>query len=164
MINYEGRQIIKVLIADDDERIMRCYQQAFAEDDTTESMRALDELSAELFEPDLDADLSPKFSLATCNQGQDAVSLAEEAVAAGEPFDVIILDVRMPPGISGVDAGRKIRLFDPNAQIVFVSGYSDMSLDEMRRIIPPASKLHFVAKPLSFTKLADDVIAMFADS
>jgi CheY-like chemotaxis protein len=63
----------------------------------------------------------------------------------------------MPPGINGLEAGRSIRKLDPHVPIVFVSGYSDVSKDELMQSVPPASRLHYFSKPLSFSSLAHDV-------
>ena len=151
---------IKVLIADDDERILECYRDAFSGSSPTQEMRALDALSAELFEPaDIVAE-NPKFEVVACSQGIEAVSLAKQAAASGQPFDVIILDVRMPPGIDGVEAGSQIRELDPEVEIVFVSGFSDTPLPELQRRVPPPMHLHLFRKPLLFSQLAQDVATL----
>jgi DNA-binding LytR/AlgR family response regulator len=66
----------------------------------------------------------------------------------------------MPPGIDGVEAGSRIRKLDPNVQIVFVTGFSDISREELEKRIPPPMKLHYYDKPLSFIKLVEDVASM----
>ncbi len=86
-----------------------------------------------------------------------------EQIQQGEPFDVVILDVRMPPGIDGVEAGSQIRKNDPDVEIVFVTGYSDIPLAELQRRVPPPMRLHYFNKPLSFTKLAEDVATMIRE-
>jgi CheY-like chemotaxis protein len=123
-------------------------------------MRALDALSAELFDLDSGVEENPRFNVVACSQGADAVSLARNAADAGEPFDVVILDVRMPPGIDGVEAGSRIRSLDADVDIVFVSGYSDTPLHELQRRVPPPMRLHRFSKPLSFAQLARDVATM----
>jgi len=151
---------IRVLIADDDEHILECYKEAFNDADTTEHMKALDALDAELFDSEEDIPEAPNFDIVSCSQGQDAIEAAKEAANDGHPFDVVILDVRMPPGIDGVEAGSKIRELDPECEIVFVTGFSDIPREELERRVPPPMKLHYFNKPLSFMKLAQDVASM----
>jgi CheY-like chemotaxis protein len=151
---------IRVLIADDDEHILQAYRDAFADTESTQEMKALDALAAELFEPDDTSDDEPHFDVVACSQGDDAISLAEKAADEGHPFDVVILDVRMPPGIDGVEAGCRIREMDPDVEIVFVTGFSDVPLEELQRRVPPPIKLHYFNKPLSFSQLALDVASM----
>lgn len=160
-MNGQQRQdCIKILIADDDESVLECYREAFTETESTREMHALDALSAELFELDSVSVEEPRFKVTACSQGADAVTLVKEATHDGQPFDVVILDVRMPPGIDGVETGSQIREMDSDVDIVFVSGYSNIPLDELRRRVPPPMRLHYFSKPLSFTRLAQDVVTM----
>lgn len=154
------QEFIKVLIADDDEYVLKCYREAFSEPTSTQEMKVLDALSAELFELNESEEEEPKFKITACSQGVDAITLAKEAANDGHPFDVVILDVRMPPGIDGVEAGSQIRELDADVDIVFVSGYSDIALEELQRRVPPPMRLHYFSKPLSFSQLANDVATM----
>jgi CheY-like chemotaxis protein len=160
MNTHDSEQQIRVLIADDDVNVLECYREAFLDRESTREMRALSALSAELFDVEHTADVAPKFRVTACSQGREAISLAAQAASDGEPFDVVILDVRMPPGIDGVEAGSQIRAMDPDVEIVFVTGFSDIPLDELQRRVPPPMRLHYFSKPLSFTQLAQDVVSM----
>ena len=139
MRGQEVQDYIKVLIADDDEYVLECYREAFTEPESTREVRALDALSAELFDVDTAQEEEPKFEVTACSQGADAIILAKEAANDGHPFDVVILDVRMPPGIDGVETGSQIRELDDDVEIVFVSGYSDISYG---RITTTSSATH----------------------
>ncbi len=160
MNGTEHHHDIRILIADDDECILDCYREAFGGTEQTDYRKALDSLEAELFEPMTSDAAAPRFSVTACNQGRDAVDLAARAASEGRPFDVVILDVRMPPGIDGVEAGTRIRKLDPEVEIVFVTGYSDIPRKELERRVPPPVKLHYFNKPLSFIRLAEDVAGM----
>ena len=160
MITVQDQEYIKVLVADDDEYVLECYREAFSGDEQTNQMKALDALAAELFDTSTDVKEEPKFRIVACNQGEDAIKVAEAAREGGEPFDVVILDVRMPPGIDGVEAGSQIRKSDPDVEIVFVTGFSDVPFEELQRRVPPPMHLHYFNKPLSFSQLAVDVVTM----
>jgi CheY-like chemotaxis protein len=160
MNTQSGDNHIRVLIADDDEHILKCYQEAFSMAPATGVMKTLDLLDAELFDSDADESQDPVFDVVACNQGDDAVSLAIKASNEGHPFDVVILDVRMPPGIDGVEAGSAIRKMDSDVEIIFVSGFSDIPRHELEKRVPPPMKLHCFSKPLSFLQLATDVANM----
>lgn len=160
MNTTEHNEDIRVLIADDDDVILECYRKAFGDKEQTDYMKALDSLEAELFEPVAASVVGPRFSVTACSQGRDAIDLAARAADEGRPFDVVILDVRMPPGIDGVEAGTQIRKLDPSVEIVFVTGFSDIPRDELERRVPPPVKLHYFNKPISFIRLAEDVAGM----
>lgn len=160
MYTRQDQEYIKILVADDDEEVLECYREAFGENELTDQVRALEELAAELFNPETDIENQPKFDMVACNQGDDAVKVAAAARQDGEPFDVVILDVRMPPGIDGIEAGSQIRKLDPDVEIVFISGHTDVPFEELQRRVPPPLRLHYFNKPLSFIQLAEDVVTM----
>lgn len=151
---------IRILIADDDEHILACYREAFGKSESTDYMKELNILDAELFKSTDDVQNEPDFEVVACSQGEEAIDLARRAAREGHPFDVVILDVRMPPGIDGVETGSRIRKMDPDVEIVFVTGFSDIEREELERRVPPPIKLHYFNKPISFMRLADDVADM----
>ncbi len=52
--------------------------------------------------------------------GEEAVHLLSE-----RPFDLVLLDMIMEPGIDGLDTYRKIRDIRPEQAVIIVSGYSE---------------------------------------
>jgi CheY-like chemotaxis protein len=152
---------IRVLIADDEESVLRCYLKAFSAYKERQRTTELEELNASLFSTGVvkqAGDVS--FDVVTCSQGNDSVALFREAMAEGDAFHAVILDVRMPPGISGVEAGRRIRELDANVILIFVTGFSDVAEEDLVRLIPPRAKLVYLSKPLSFRKLVLDLAAL----
>lgn len=151
---------IRVLVADDDAEVLACYVDVFSGADDRPGAAELDALTAELF-PSTDAQRTgPCFQVRACRQGEEAVLAAEDALSRGQPFHIVILDVRMPPGIDGIETGRRIRQVAPDVDIVIVSGYSDVGRSDIERRIQPPARLHVYNKPLSFERLANDVVSM----
>ena len=58
------------------------------------------------------------YATATASDGSDAVKQTEET-----PFDVTLMDIRMP-GMNGVEAFKKIKRLRPKAAVVMMTGYS----------------------------------------
>jgi CheY-like chemotaxis protein len=156
MVTLPGK--FRVLIADDDDSVLRCYLRAFAAHRDQQHTTELEDLDAKLFSArTATSRTGTGFDVVACNQGDDAVRLFREAKADGTPFDIVILDVRMPPGISGVEAGQSIREFDSTVILVFVTGFSEVTEEEIVRRVPPRSKLFYLTKPLSFRKIVLDL-------
>ena len=87
------------------------------------------------------------------DQGAAAVAAVEESLRAGAPFQLIFLDMRMPPGIDGKETARLIRLLDPEIHLVMVTGYSDRSPIEVAKVAGPFDKLYYVAKPFEIEEI-----------
>ena len=64
------------------------------------------------------------FEVATADHGAAALELLEQDAA----FDVIVSDVVMPYGVSGIDLARRVRERWPHIRVLLTSGYSPESL------------------------------------
>lgn len=67
--------------------------------------------------------LAPDITVDAGRDLNDALSLMEHAA----PFDVIVLDLRMP-GMNGLEGLKKIRLLRPNTPVVIMSGSTDAQI------------------------------------
>ncbi|MDH5622475.1 MAG: hypothetical protein OEY74_10370, partial [Gammaproteobacteria bacterium] len=63
MYTIEDQEIIKILVADDDERVIECYREAFGGVEPTQQMRALNALAAELFDTTKHLEDQPRFEI-----------------------------------------------------------------------------------------------------
>ena len=75
MNSHGEHENIRVLIADDDEHILEAYREAFSDTESTQEMRALTELEAELFDADTEVEEKPHFDVVACSQGEAAILL-----------------------------------------------------------------------------------------
>ncbi len=57
------------------------------------------------------------------SEGEEAVNAYRRAREAGRPFDVVILDLTVPRGMSGKDAIARLRAYDPEIRAIISSGY-----------------------------------------
>ncbi len=150
---------IRVLLADDDEAVIRAYSASLGDylrPSAPQATDVVDALDEELFGPE--ADSKPRADIELCRQGEEAIRLVTEALEAGNPFDVVVLDIRMPPGIDGVHAAQRIRDLAPNVRILFVSGFSDYRRRELEELVPPPDFMDFIQKPVRLSVLADRII------
>lgn len=57
--------------------------------------------------------------------GEAAVEALRAALAAGDPFGTVILDLTISGGMGGAEAVKKLKGLDPSVKAVVSSGYSD---------------------------------------
>lgn len=138
----------RILVVDDDVRVVGEYMHCLSRDfEPDTSITTLGDLEKVLFGQETDERGSARFEVSSCTQGSVAVQAVEEAVRAGNPFAIVFLDIRMPPGIDGVEAARRIREIDQNVNIVLVTGSMSPQPDNLGEVIPPADRVFFFKKP-----------------
>lgn len=149
------RSPIRVLVADDESDVRDAYRQVLLESDVSKDLAAFRKLRARLFnktegsEQQLPATLGtvPAFDPVFCSDAESAVEEVRAAISAGQPFAVIFLDMRMPPGKDGVWAAKCIRDLDPAVEIVICTAYSDTDPGTIGGLVPPEDKLSYLQKP-----------------
>ena len=131
-------RVIRVLAVDDESLMREVYATLFGE--LAEAVAASnDEGGAE----------SPfSWRIDTCSCGEDAIDRVRTALAEDDPYAVIFMDVRMPPGLDGVEASVKIRDLDPLAHIVIATAHTDYTFDAIAELVPPRERLTYIEKPL----------------
>lgn len=72
----------------------------------------------------------PAFTVDKASNGMEGVKKVKAAIKSGRPYAVIFLDMRMP-GWNGLETAVEIRKYDVKAEIIFVTAYSNRSIDEI---------------------------------
>jgi CheY-like chemotaxis protein len=80
----------------------------------------------------------------TAESGERALKLCRR-----RPFDVVLLDVRMP-GIDGVETFRRIRERQIGARVIMMSAYA---MEEMERVLLHEGAVAFMRKPLDVARV-----------
>ena len=143
-----GTRPLRILVADDEEPVLDAYREIFAGVSTTAETGAFRELRAKLLGSTVPNPApAALFEVEYCRGAEPAVAAVQAALAAGRPFSVIFLDMRMPPGPDGAWAAAGIREIDPLVDVVIVTAYSDIDPWLITERIPPAEKLFYLQKP-----------------
>jgi len=86
------------------------------------------------------------------SDGGEAVEQYKKAMAAGDPFDLVIMDLTIPGGIGGKEAVGMLLDLDPQAKVVVSSGYSD---DPIISNYTDYGFMAAIAKPFKFQELKE---------
>lgn len=135
----------RILVIDDTPSIHEDFRKILAASTTTAA--ALDASEDLLFGKPAEPAGQTGYEIDSAYQGQDGVLLVQKALAAGRPYALAFVDVRMPPGLDGVEATQKIWAIDPDIQIVICTAYSDYSWNEMFEKIGDCDGLVILKKP-----------------
>lgn len=154
--------IARILVADDEPALIEDYHCALAQPESAGPSLRLVELQDELFGPQRATGSLSNVELVTVNQGEAAVQIVASSRDRGLPFSAAFLDVRMPPGINGLEAAVKIREIDARLPIVIVTAYTDIQTIDLAKEIPPADRLFVLQKPFHTTEIQQLAIALTA--
>lgn len=94
-------------------------------------------------------DFQPVFDLSHAANGEEACNLVRTARASARPIAVAYVDIRMPPGIDGVETTRRIREIDSDIEVVLMTAYADKSLSEIVSGMASLHKLLYIRKPFA---------------
>ena len=135
----------RVLIVDDNHAIHDDFRKIFSPPRATPE---LDGLEAAL----LDGAPPPAapeavFELAAAYQGREALALVTAAVAAGQPYAIAFVDMRMPPGWDGLETIEHLWRVDPDLQVVICSAYTDHTWAELHGRLGSRDSLLILRKP-----------------
>ena len=71
------------------------------------------------------------YAVEGASSGEDALAKLKALIAAGRCPAVIVLDLTMPGGMSGLDTLQEIRLIDPKIGIIACSGFFEQSAHDL---------------------------------
>jgi signal transduction histidine kinase len=142
----------KILVVDDNPDIHSDFQTILMSDDSTEN---LDQLEAEIFGSSREP-IRPthEYLLSFALQGQQALEMVDDALAADDPFHLAFIDMRMPPGWNGLETIERIWQRDPDIQIVLCTAYSDYSWEEIENRLHRTDNLLILKKPFDVSEVA----------
>lgn len=90
----------------------------------------------------------------TTADGLQAIEMYKQSLNAGEPFDVVILDLTIPGGMGGQDVIKDLLALDPRVRAIVASGYADGT------VMANAADYGFkgvIAKPFTERELLDAI-------
>lgn len=138
----------RILLIDDNEDILQDYKDILIKniDFDTHAFQAI------LFDDDIDTTVEkknelPSFDIETALQGEEGLELVKKSLREEKPFAVAFVDVRMPPGIDGIETVKKMWMLDPSIQVVICTAYSDYSFQDIRDQLDNSDSLIILKKP-----------------
>ena len=146
----------RVLVVDDQREIHQDFEEMLTPGATGASTDDL----ADAFASEVDESFLPKFELLYARSGAEAYEKIKTAIQTDDPIAVAYIDIRMPPGMDGIETTRRIRSIDENIEIVLMTAYTDKSLSEIVREMDLLHKLLYIRKPFAREEIQQITIAL----
>ncbi len=134
----------RILIVDDNESIHGDFQKILCPDAAEE---AFDAEEAEFFGHAARETSSADFELSFASQGMQAMEMVRSEWQAGRRFSLVFMDLRMPPGLDGLETACQLCEVDPDVQVVLCTAYSDYSWEQMSSQVRGSERLLILKKP-----------------
>jgi CheY-like chemotaxis protein len=140
----------RILVVDDNHAIHEDFRKTLGEDMTG---ARFDEEDAAFFGTVPPAPAKVRCELDFASQGEEALDLLIAARAAGRPYAVVFMDVRMPPGLDGIETTARIREIDPDVEVVICTAFCDYTFAEIAKRLGGTDRLTILRKPFDVAEV-----------
>ena len=149
----------RVLIVDDEAGIHSDFKDML---DPNGTQTLTDQLAEILLDEDLQNRNAflPPFELLHATSGEEAYDIIRTGKESNRPIAVAYVDVRMPPGIDGVEAIRRIRGIEKDIELIIMTAYTDKPLPEIVRDMELLHKLLYIRKPFAPEEVQQITLAL----
>ncbi len=96
----------------------------------------------------------------TAGQGEIAFEMVKKANEKDEPYALMFLDMRMPPGWDGLKTAKAIRDVDKNIEIVIMTAYADHDQKQIADTVGTPEKLLYIKKPFQAEEIFQLALAL----
>jgi two-component system, NtrC family, sensor kinase len=149
----------RILLVDDMPTIHEDFRKILLPPSAAKS--ALEAAKAALFDDEVKAVEAP-FELDSAYQGEEGLAKVQASLAAGAPYAMAFVDMRMPPGWDGVETIEQLWRVDPRLQVVICTAYSDTSWEEVLTRLDTRDRLLILKKPFDNIEVRQLANAMTA--
>ncbi len=153
-----SERIRRILIVDDNRAIHEDFRKILT--GASEEARDLDALEADLFGETGAKNALPKYEVGSAYQGEEGIEMVRAALERGEPYAMAFVDMRMPPGLDGVQTVAKLWEIDPELQVSICTAYSDYSWEEILRKFGVNDRLLVLKKPFDTAEVCQLALAL----
>jgi signal transduction histidine kinase len=152
MSNTEKEKTHRILVIDDNPSIHKDFQTILLEEEESETLNAL---RSEVFGNKTNANTSKSvYELDFASQGKEGCEKIKQACSEDQPYELVFVDMRMPPGWDGLKTIEHIWQIDPNVQVVICTAYSDYSWGEITERLGKSENLLILKKPFDSAEVA----------
>lgn len=149
----------RLLIVDDTAAIHEDFRKVLAAPSPSEN--TIGHLEAALF--GAPHSRSPtSFDLDYAFQGLEALDKVQGALDKKSPYAMCFIDMRMPPGLNGLETIERIWQIDPKLQIALCTAYSDYSWEDIAERLELGDRLLILKKPFDAIEIRQMASALCA--
>ncbi len=86
-------------------------------------------------------------------QGEEALEKIEKAYNDNSPYSLVFMDVRMPPGIDGIETIKRAREKYKDQEFIICTAFNNYDWNELFKTFGRNDKVLYITKPFCDTSL-----------
>lgn len=140
-------KITRLLLIDDNTVIHESFRKIFTK---VIKNTALEDLHNQLFDELIVTGSSSnnvEYILDSAYTGEEGVSMVQKSLENNAMYDIVFVDILMPPGFDGIEAIKRIWKIDPAIMIVIISAHFNYSFDDISKELNYPKNLLILKKP-----------------
>src|SRR5213082_1308177 len=148
----------RILVIDDNRGIQNSFREILrgaALDKST-----LDEAEARLFGETPAGRRTLGFTMESAYQGEEGIALVRAALDKGQPYAMAFVDMRMPPGMDGLETIIKLWELDSDLQVVICTAHSDYGWHDLQARLGSSDRLLILKKPFDIIEVRQTTEAL----
>ena len=134
----------RILVIDDNPEIHEDFRKVLC---THRSVSKLTAAESFLFGDSGGSDRQYEFRVDSAFQAQEGLARVYHAIQEGYPYEVAFVDVRMPPGLDGIEVTPRLWIADPSLHIVICTAYSDYTWEQMFEKVGVPDRMFVLKNP-----------------
>lgn len=123
----------RILIVDDSEEIHQLYK------------KTIDKMN--------ESHVGMSFTLDHCFQGEVGVLKVRESQRENRPYSLVIMDIRMPPGMDGIETIKHIQKEYPHTEFIVCTAFQKYNWEDLLQIFGPTDRILYMNKPYNDTTM-----------
>ena len=139
-------ELKRILVVDDDEDIHALLEKTLEQGKHQLDVESM--LEGDLEDMSLDVDLRT-YEIHHTYQGHEALEKVEAAKKYHYMYDLIFMDLQLPPGIDGVETIKEISKTNKNLKFVICSGFNSYSWEDVQKEVGGMARLFLLEKPFN---------------
>ena len=149
----------RILVIDDNRGIHDSFRAILRSTDSDKS--APDETEARLFDEATPTRRATGFTIESAYQGEEGTELVRAALDKGEPYALAFVDMRMPPGMDGIETITKLWELDADLQVVICTAHSEYDWRDLAKL-GSSDRLLILKKPFDVVEVRQMAEALCA--
>jgi two-component system sensor histidine kinase/response regulator len=147
----------RILVVDDNRAIHEDFRKILSGDSEVDDFEDED---AAFFGTSPAAPKKTQFLLDFASQGLEALEMVIAAKEKGLRYSLVFMDVRMPPGLDGIETTSRLWEVDPDLQVIICTAYSDYSWESMIERLGKTDRLLILKKPFDVVEVIQGAHAL----